>query len=140
MLRRILEAPELDPRSTSADLELVDEDEAVGRANEVYVPSAISTAWGVCFVMPSIRDAVFTVSPITAYSKRRSEPTLPDITGPELIPIPIRNPSSIPEAPSQELNEGSFSLSIERAAATARSAWSCVGTGAPNAAITPSPM
>ena len=37
--------------------------------SEAYVPSASSTACGVCFVSPSIREAVFTVSPITAYSK-----------------------------------------------------------------------
>ena len=75
--------------------------------SEVYVPSASSTACGVCFVMPSIREAVFTVSPITAYSKRRSEPTLPDITGPELRPIPIRKPSPIPDVcePPVELGE-----------------------------------
>ena len=32
--------------------------------------------------MPSIREAVFTVSPCTVYSSRRSEPTLPDMNGP----------------------------------------------------------
>ena len=90
--------------------------------SETYVPSASSTAWGVSFVRPSIRDAVFTVSPITAYSCRRSEPTLPDMTGPELRPIPIRNPSPIPEVSSHPLNSVSFSVTIDRAAATAMSA------------------
>ena len=46
-------------------------------------------------VIPSSRAAVFTVSPIAVYSSRRSEPTLPAITGPELSPIPMRK-GSIP--------------------------------------------
>ena len=50
--------------------------------------------------MPSIREAVFTVSPITAYSSRRSEPTLPDITGPELIADP--HPEPVADAGGRE--------------------------------------
>src|SRR5205823_1750243 len=38
------------------------------------------------------RDAVFTASPITVYSSRRSDPMLPANTSPKLIPIPM--PSS----------------------------------------------
>ena len=53
---------------------------------------------GVPLVMPSIREAVFVVSPITAYSVRRGEPTLPESTIPELMPIPIRIGSSTPAA------------------------------------------
>ena len=44
----------------------------------------------VVFVIASRRDAVFTGSPMAVYSSLRSEPTLPDISGPLLMPIPIR--------------------------------------------------
>src|SRR5256885_806714 len=37
------------------------------------------------------RLAVFTASPITVYSSRRSEPTLPANTSPKLMPIPMRS-------------------------------------------------
>ena len=52
-----------------------------------------SSVWPSCFVSDSIREAVLTVSPIAVYSSRRSEPMLPDISGPLIIPTPIRKPS-----------------------------------------------
>ena len=87
------------------DLELVEgRESSVELGSEVLGPlrdqhRLVSAASSVA----SIRDAVFTVSPITAYSSRRDEPTLPDMTGPELIPIPIRNPADARVA-SQSLN------------------------------------
>ena len=48
------------------------------------------------FVIPSIRDAVLIVSPIAVYSSRRCEPTLPDMNGPLLRPMPILKPRSKP--------------------------------------------
>lgn len=92
------------------------------------------------FVIDSIREAVFVVSPITAYSRRLGEPMLADRTGPELIPIPIRSGRPAPDALSHALNVASCSPAIARAAASARSAWSSSATGAPNAAMMPSPM
>ena len=74
------------------------------------------------FVIASIREAVFVVSPTAVYSIRRSDPTLPDITCPLFSPIPIRKPSPSPSERIQSLNAGSFSQSISRAAARARSA------------------
>ena len=58
------------------------------------------------FVMPSIREAVFTVSPCTVYSSRRSEPTLPDMNGPLLRPMPIRTSSPNPFSRSHALKRG----------------------------------
>ena len=46
--------------------------------------------------MPSRRAAVFVVSPSAVYSRRRSEPTWPDITWPLLRPMPILKPSCRP--------------------------------------------
>ena len=40
-----------------------------------------------------IRAAVLQTSPIAVYSSRRSLPTLPEMNGPLLMPIPIRKPS-----------------------------------------------
>src|SRR5207249_1063653 len=40
------------------------------------------------------RLAVFTASPITVYSSRRSEPTLPANTSPKLMPIPMASSAS----------------------------------------------
>ena len=46
--------------------------------------------------MPSSRDAVFVVSPIAVYSRRRSEPTLPGHDLPLFRPMPIPKPSLVP--------------------------------------------
>src|SRR5712671_1164944 len=40
-------------------------------------------------VRPSMREAVFTASPITVYSCRSSEPTWPTTTSPTCRPMPI---------------------------------------------------
>ena len=69
---------------------------------------------------------------------RRTDAT--DMTGPELILTPIRNGPPSPSSASQALNAASLILAISRAASTARSAWSSEGTGAPKAAMMPSPM
>src|SRR5262249_29311900 len=45
---------------------------------------------------PSMREARFTVSPITVYSLRRGEPTLPATTLPRCRPMPMRNGQSLP--------------------------------------------
>ena len=44
---------------------------------------------------------MFVVSPTAAYSSRRSEPTLPDITGPLQSPTPIANGSASPASASR---------------------------------------
>ena len=44
-------------------------------------------------VIPWIRAAVFVVSPIAVYSRRRSEPTFPETTIPVFRPMPILKPS-----------------------------------------------
>src|SRR5262245_32999391 len=111
-----------------------------GSRRASFVCSENNTACSSSFVMASMRDAVLVVSPITAYSRRLGEPTLPESTGPELIPIPMRSGCSTPEAPSHALNVASCSPAIARAAASARSAWSSLAIGAPNAAMMPSPM
>ena len=43
-----------------------------------------------------MREARFTVSPITVYSLRRGEPTLPATTLPRCRPMPMRNGQSLP--------------------------------------------
>ena len=58
-------------------------------------------------VMPSMREAVLVVSPITVYSSRRSEPTLPAMTSPELRPTPTRKPSPRPSERIHSLNSSS---------------------------------
>ena len=62
-------------------------------ASPSTVDCAISRPYGVPFVRPSMRAAVFVMSPITVYSRRRSEPTLPEMTSPVFRPMPIRNGS-----------------------------------------------
>ena len=90
--------------------------------------------------MPSRRAAVFVVSPIAVYSSRREDPTLPDITSPELSPMPIVKASPCPSSASQALNRARRSPAISRAAASARSPWSACSSGAPKTAMIPSPM
>src|SRR5436190_5719169 len=77
---------------------------------------------GVPLVMPSSREAVLVVSPITVYSKRSSDPTVPAMTAPLLSPTPIRNPSPWPVPRSHSLKRSSAGPVISRAAASARSA------------------
>ena len=89
--------------------------------------------------MPSMREAVLIVSPIAVYSSRRCEPTLPDMNCPLLSPMPILKPRSKPWASRISLYFGSRVSSISRAAASARSAWSSCGSGAPKTAMRPSP-
>ena len=43
------------------------------------------------------------VSPTAAYSSRRSEPTLPDMTGPLHTPMPMENGSPIPRSATQRV-------------------------------------
>ena len=69
------------------------------------------------FVIPSSREAVSTVSPWTVYSSRRAEPTLQDMNGPLLRPIPIPKPSPRPLSRSQRLKRGRRTSGISRAAA-----------------------
>ena len=47
-----------------------------------------------------MRAAVFTVSPMTVYSSRFCEPTLPAMNRPLLIPMPISNGSAMPRSNS----------------------------------------
>src|SRR5713226_4283860 len=81
----------------------------------------------------SSRAAKFTVSPITVYSLRRGEPTLPATTAPMWIPMPIRSFHSCPSLCC------AIAASISCAAATARAAASGSAIGAPNSARKPSP-
>ena len=55
-------------------------------ASPSTVDCAISSPYGVPFVRPSMRAAVFVMSPMTVYSRRRSDPTLPEMTSPVLRP------------------------------------------------------
>jgi hypothetical protein len=89
---------------------------------------------GLPFVIDSSREAVFVVSPIAVYSSLRDEPTVPDMIGLLLTPIPIRKPSRKPFRASHWLKRGSRSRSISRAAVSARSAWSSASIGAPKTA------
>ena len=91
------------------------------------------------FVSPSMREAVFTVSPMMVYSRRRSEPTFPATNAPLWMPIPIRKPSPSPCSRRYALKRGSRVVIISFAVATARSAWSGCSIGAPNTAMIPSP-
>ena len=84
----------------------------------------------VSLVMASTLAATLTVSPITVNSRRPPPPTVPAMTGPVLIPIPIRSSS-----PSSDLTR----CWISTAAATAASACATNGCGAPNTASRPSP-
>ncbi len=54
-----------------------------------YVPSAITTEIRYVFVIPSSREARFTLSPITVHASRFAEPMFPTFTGPVFNPIPI---------------------------------------------------
>ena len=66
--------------------------------------ASVRSSWyGVFLVMPSMRAAVFVVSPIAVYSTRRSDPTFPDSTGPLFKPIPIRKPSPEPRSRTHAL-------------------------------------
>ena len=62
-------------------------------ASPSTVACDMSSPYGVPFVRPSMRAAVFVMSPMTVYSSRRSEPTLPEMTSPVLRPTPMRNGS-----------------------------------------------
>ena len=104
------------------------------------VDSATNSWCSVPLVIPSTRDAVFTVSPIVVYSIRRTEPTWPDITSPLLRPIPIRNPSPRPASRIHSQKAGRRTSSMSRAASSARSAWSGCSIGAPKTAMIPSPI
>src|SRR5262249_33989714 len=75
---------------------------------------------------PSMREARFTASPITVYSLRRGEPTLPATTFPRCRPMPMRNGQSLP------ILCCSMAASISRAAVTARAAAFGSSNGAPN--------
>ena len=73
--------------------------------------------WGVPLVIPSIREAVLVVSPITVYSSRFCDPTLPAITAPLFSPTPMRKPSPWPSLRSHWLNSSSAGPAISHAAA-----------------------
>jgi hypothetical protein len=76
----------------------------------------------VFFVIASRREAVFVVSPTVVYSSRRSDPTVPDMIGPLLTPMPMRKPSPRPFSLSHPLKRGRREWSISRAAAKPQSA------------------
>ena len=81
-------------------------------------------------VAVSIRAAVLTASPMTVKSRRPPPPTLPAMTVPESMPMPIsRSPWNVSAA----------APAIAAAASSARSAWSGWWAGAPNTASSPSP-
>jgi hypothetical protein len=103
------------------------------------VDSAMNSECPLPFVSPSMREAVFTVSPMTVYSSRFCEPTFPAMNTPLLMPMPIWNGCSIPRSCSQVLKLASRGPSISCAAASARSAWSACSSGAPKIARIPSP-
>ena len=84
----------------------------------------------------SRREAVFTVSPSTVYSRLLTEPISPATALPELIPMRIwrRGP-----ALRSALNSARRSR-ISIAVFTARAAWSGMSRGAPKTAMMASPM
>lgn len=86
------------------------------------VDSAMNSEWPEPFVRPSMRAAVLTVSPMTVYSSRSCDPTLPAMNRPLLIPIPVSNGLSIPRSRIHSLNVAMRGPSISAAAANARSA------------------
>ena len=106
--------------------------------------SSYPTAWRVaCMVRsPTVtvpgrpadcrREATFTVSPVTVYLS----PTAPAMTSPVFTPTRSANAVS----PGNHPLISSMQSSIASAARTARSASSSCATGAPNSAITLSPM
>ena len=63
------------------------------RWSRCRVVSEKKSRWVWPFVIPWSREAVFVVSPIAVYSRRRSEPTLPETTMPVFRPMPILKPS-----------------------------------------------
>ena len=95
-------------------------------------------------VRASIREARFTVSPMTVYSMRplwpslSSAPMLPATTGPVWMPMPVRKLGSCSRV-SSRLSAASRSR-IDSPARTACSASSGRGRGGPHTAITQSPM
>ena len=77
--------------------------------------------------------ATFTASPITVSSRRPSGPTGAKMTSPVLIP-------ALTQSPPKSAASSSARRWISRAARTARSASSSWAIGAPNTAISASPM
>jgi len=89
-------------------------------------------------IYDSIRDAVFTVSPMAVYSATCCEPTSPTTTGPVLIPT--RTAKSRPYWLLICAAKGLMSFWISSAANTARSGSSSCAAGAPKNARNASPI
>ena len=85
-----------------------------------------------------MRDARFTSSPMTVYSECRCEPSVPAITLPVLMPIPM-NSSGSPASICRTFRV-TISICMSTAQATARWTSSSREVGAPKSAITESPM
>ena len=83
------------------------------------------------------RAATFTASPSAVYSYRRSDPTLPTMTGPLLMPARIRK--SMPWVAFSWRANSSVASSMSSAARMARSGSSSCATGAPKNASNASP-
>ena len=80
----------------------------------------MNNEWPEPLVRPSIRAAVLTVSPITVYSSRSWEPTLPAMKRPLFTPMPVSNGSATPRSLSHSLKLAIRGPSISSAAASAR--------------------
>ena len=101
---------------------------------------AAETRIGVCISLfsPSMRLARLAASPTTLYSLRSSGPMRPATTSPVWMPMPMRN-AGRPSASSRAFSAGRRAT-MSSAARTARAGSSPCCTGAPNSAITPSPV
>ena len=102
------------------------------------VASSVATPTRICPASAAspIRRAVFTASPSTVYESL--PPTNPATTSPVFKPMCMRN--GMPRSRSNSAESSSSTRCMTSAARTARSASSSCACGAPNTAITSSPM
>lgn len=98
--------------------------------------SETTTAPGAAMVCS--RAARFVVSPIAVYSMRRSLPMRPTTTRP--VWMPMRTRTSTPEVSRSSSRQRPSARWIASPDCTARRGASSSASGAPNTAITPSPV
>ena len=112
--------------------EIVEVERVAGRRRVISVITIVPGSAAVC-----IRAATFTASPSAVYSYRRSDPTLPTMTGPLLMPA--RGWKSMPCVAFSWRANSSVASSMSSAARMARSGSSSCATGAPKNASSASP-
>ena len=94
------------------------------RFNASRVALVISSEVPTTLFSPSMRDATFTVFPITVNSIRSGEPMLPTMAGPVLMPMPILMESS-PRCASSRLSRSSFHCMAHPAASALSGCCGC---------------